>query len=321
MKCVLLMLDHCPLTSVSGPMEILSLANSLVPVEQRLSLRLISHNGEPIQCLGGLSLSVHGGLKDVDYADLIILGAIGEPTEQALQFSSEVLRWLRHQYQQGAKIASICTGAFLLAASGLLNGKVATTHWSCSAQFRQLYPQVKLCSERMITQQDNVYCSAGASAYQDMSVYLIAELYGRDVAQQCSKAALIDLDRYQHGHGQLQYCQYQPLRKHSDALVHGLQDWLREHLSDNISIAQLAEKVHLSERQLVRRFKQAVSDSPLAYRQQLRIEEAKYALTATPQTVDGISRLVGYEDVRFFRQLFKRHSGLSPSDYRQKFTL
>lgn len=319
MQCVLLMLDHCPLTSVSGPMEILSLANSMVPTEQRLELMLISHDGNPIHCLGGLSLSVHGAMKDVERADLIILGAIGEPTEQALQFSPDILVWLQHQYQRGAKIASICTGAFLLAASGVLDHKLATTHWSCSAHFRRLYPLVNLCSERMITEQDNVYCSAGASAYQDMSVYLIAQLYGPEVAQNCAKAALIDLDRYQHG--QLQYSQHQPSRNHNDAIVHGLQDWLREHLNDNISIALLAEKVHLSERQLVRRFKQAVSDSPLAYRQQLRVEAAKHALTGSQQTIDAISRLVGYEDVRFFRQLFKRYSGLSPTDYRQKFTL
>lgn len=317
MKCALVMLDYSPLTSVSGPMEILSLANSLVEAEKRVELQLVSPKGGDVICLGGLQLSVHGSFQTVGKADLIILGAIGEPSQSTLQFSDETLIWLQNQYAQGAKIASICTGAFLLASSGLLDGKVATTHWACSALFRQLYPNVLLNSEKMLTEQDRLYCSAGASAYQDMSLHLIKEFWGADVALQCSKAVLIDLDR----HGQSQYASYQPSRLHKDGLIHTLQDWLCDHITESFSMAQLAEKVSLSERQFVRRFKKATTDSPLVYIQQLRIEKAKQLLENSQKNVDEISRLVGYEDSRFFRQLFKRFTGLPPSDYRQKFTL
>jgi transcriptional regulator GlxA family with amidase domain len=317
MKCVLLILDNSPVTSITGPMEILSLANSLVKSEQRLQLTLASANGKPVSCLGGLELSVHSKLAIQEQVDLILIGAIGHPAMRPKEFNADVIRWLQERHREGSKIASICTGAFVLAETGLLNGKQATTHWQCASIFRQRYPDVLLRSEEMITQQGNLYCSAGASAYQDMSLYLIREFYGDAVAQQCAKAILIDSDRS----SQAQYASFQPSRQHNDEVVHQLQDWLRNHFVDDFSIVDLAKKVHLSERQLKRRFKQATSESPLAYIQALKIESAKHRLESSNKTIEMISRESGYEDVRFFRQLFKRLTGLAPSDYRLKFAL
>ena len=322
MKCILLLLENSPVTSVSGPMEIFSLANSFVPREQRMILQLVSTSGAAVPCLGGLTLSVHGGLttsSGPDHAnpDLIIIGAIGPPDARPVDFDPKVLAWLKHQHEQGTKIASICTGAFVLAASGLLEGLPATTHWQCVELFQQRFPKVRLCRDAMITQQDGLYCSAGASAYQDMSIHLVQEFFGEAVAQQCAKALLFDADRY----SQAQYASYQPCRKHVDDVIHGLQDWLDQHFSLNVSMVELAKKVHLSERQFKRRFKQATQESPLAYVQALRIESAKRHLVSSNKAIADISRRVGYEDVRFFRQLFKRLTSLAPTDYRQKFSL
>jgi transcriptional regulator GlxA family with amidase domain len=317
MKCVLLMLDNSPITSITGPMEILSLANCLVKPEQRLQLNLVSPSGEPVTCLGGLQLSVHGKLEDHQQVDLILIGAIGHPAMRPEGFESDVLDWLKARHREGSKIASICTGAFVLAATGLLNGKQATTHWQCAALFRQRYPEVLLRSEEMITQQGNLYCSAGASAYQDMSLYLIREFFDAEIAQNCAKAILIDRDR----NSQAQYAGFLPSRQHNDEVVHQLQDWLRTHFIDDFSIVDLAKQVHLSERQLKRRFKQATAESPLAYIQALRIEAAKHGLETSKKTIETLCRESGYEDVRFFRQLFKRFTGLAPSDYRRKFAL
>ena len=317
MKCVLLMLDNSPITSITGPMEILSLANSLVKPEQRLDLTLVSLTGEPVACLGGLQLSVHGKLEDQGQVDLIIIGAIGHPAMRPDAFDHNILEWLRARHSEGSKIASICTGAFVLAATGLLNGKQATTHWQCASLFSQRYPEVLLRSEKMITQQDDLYCSAGASAYQDMSVYLIREFFDAAIAQLCAKAILIDSDR----DSQAQYASFLPSRQHNDEVIHQLQDWLCSHFTDDFSIIDLAQRVHLSERQLKRRFKQATAESPLAYIQALRIEAAKHGLETSIKTIETLCRESGYEDVRFFRQLFKRFTGLAPSDYRRKFAL
>jgi len=317
MKCILVMLDKSPITSITGPMEAISLANSLVKAEQRLELVLVSLDGKAVSCLGGLTLSVHGKLEDQKQADLVIIGAIGHPALRQEAFDTSLLKWLNARHHEGSKIASICTGAFVLAASGLLNGLQATTHWQCAALFRQRYPEVLLRSCEMVTQQERLYCSAGASAYHDISIHLIRDFFGASVAQQCAKMILIDADRL----SQSQYASFKPDRQHHDDVIHTLQDWLHLHFHNNFTIVDLAKQVHLSERQLKRRFKQATDESPLAYIQALRIESAKETLEGTRKTIEMISRESGYEDVRFFRQLFKRLTGLAPRDYRAKFAL
>ena len=317
MKCILLLLDNSPITSVTGPMEIFSLANSLVSDDQRMELQLLSPTGSVVSCLGGLSLSVHGKLDKQQTADLVIIGAIGHPASRSLIFEPKILQWLRQQYALGSKIASICTGAFVLAASGLLDDLPATTHWQCASLFKQRFPKVQLRREAMITQQAGLYCSGGASAYQDMSIHLVNVFFGHDIAQQCAKALLFDADRI----GQSQYESFHPSRKHTDELIQTLQDWLEVHFTENFSMVDLAARVHLSERQFKRRFKQATEESPLAYVQALRIESAKKILVSSSKSISEISQKSGYEDVRFFRQLFKRQTSLSPTDYRQKFTL
>jgi transcriptional regulator GlxA family with amidase domain len=325
MKCTLLLLDNSPVTSVTGPMEIFSLANSLVPKNQRMQLQLVSPSGNDVACLGGLSLSVHGQ-PDYEKADdpgneqttdLVIVGAIGHPDHRPAEYDSNILDWIRKQYYQGSRVASICTGSFVLAATGLLDGMAATTHWQCASLFRQRFPQVKLKEQVMITEQERLFCSAGASAYQDMSIYLVRVLWGEVIADQCAKALLIDLDR----HGQSQYASFQPYRQHNDELILGLQGWLDDHYKQDLTMVELAERVHLSERQFKRRFKQATQVSPLAYVQSLRMELAKKLLATTNKPISEVSHLSGYEDLRFFRQLFKRFTALSPSEYRQKFAL
>jgi transcriptional regulator GlxA family with amidase domain len=317
MKCILLILENSPVTSVTGTMEIFSLANSLVPRQQRMSVQLVSPSGDDVSCLGGLKLSLHGKLEQHQAADLIVIGAIGHPDSRPAEFDLEILHWLRHQHSKGSKIASICTGAFVLAASGLLDGLLATTHWQCASLFQQRFPKVQLRREAMITKQDRLYCSGGASAYQDMSIHLVQEIFGHEVAQQCAKALLFDADR----EGQSQYANFQPHRQHTDEVIQGLQNWLDGHFTEDLSMVALAEKVHLSERQFKRRFKHATQESPLAYVQALRIESARQVLVSSNKSISEISRISGYEDVHFFRQLFKRLTCLSPTDYRKKFAL
>lgn len=317
MKCYFVLLDNCPLTSITGPMEIFQLANAHLPQKQRVELKLVSLSADPVTCLGGLKLSVHEKINSNQVADLVIVGAIGQPERYSEGFPPELLAWLTTQYARGSKIASICTGAFVLAASGLLDGLPATTHWQFTSLFQQRFPKILLQADAIVTQQEGIYCSGGASAYQDLSIYLIKQFFGIELAHQCAKALLFDGDRY----GQSQYASFLPFKQHQDPLIHQAQEWIDQHLKQEFTIGELAEKVHLSERQFKRRFKQATHESPLAYVQALRMEWAKRELLFSTANIDVISRLVGYEDVRFFRQLFKRHTSLSPSEYRQKIAL
>jgi len=282
-----------------------------------MNIRIVSESASQIKCLGGMKLTAHSSIKEVIQTDLLIIGAIGTPSQHAVVLEPNTLNWIKQQYTLGAQVVSICSGAFLLAETGLLNGKKATTHWALESLFRLRFPKVKLQSEHLITQDGNLCCSGGASAYQDMTLFLVRQHFGSQIAQQCAKAVLIDPSR----HSQQPFASFNPCRQHQDTLIHTLQDWLQKHATEVFSIAFLAEKVSLSERQLKRRFKQATNDTPLAYIQALRIETAKHSMETTNFQIEQISRLSGYEDVRFFRELFKRYTSLSPTQYREKFRL
>jgi len=314
MKCTILALTGCPVSSVTGPLEILSLANSFVAPQGAMDLSILGESDQQISCANKLTLTAHNTINNVDQTDIIIIGAIGKPSEKSFHIRPETLNWIRHQHQQGAQIVSICTGAFVLAATGLLDNKQATTHWACERVFKTLFPKVLLQVNALLTQDGSVFCSGGASAYQDMTLFLIRQHFGDLIAHQCAKAMLIDLDRRQ----QNNYAQFQPSRQHNDSLIHTLQDWLDQNATSQFQVAILANQIHLSERQLKRRFKQATGESPLNYIQALRIEIAKYKLENSNDHIAAIGRKSGYEDTRFFRQLFKRYTGLSPSEYRSK---
>ncbi len=317
MNVAILALDGCPLSAVSGPLEILSLAKSLSPSQGLFKIEILGESKNSISCLGGIQLQPHSNLQTTNNYNMVILGPIGQPTRNNLAFNKKTLNWIRNQHSQGADIVSICTGAYLFAATGLLNGKIATTHWAYAKLFEQLFPEVTLQPDKMITQDGKLFCSGGASAYQDMAIFLVKKHFGEDIAQHCAKNLLIDPNRI----NQNQYASFIPARQHQDSKIHDLQNWLDIHALEAIPIAKLADKICLSERQLKRRFKQATSETPLTYIHGLRIEHAKQCLVKSNKIIEAICRESGYEDISFFRQLFKRFTGLSPTEYRKKFRL
>lgn len=315
---LILALDDCPLTSISGPLEIFELANSLVEPVNRMNVGVVSGADTEIAGMGGLCLTTHGTLEQHSTpVDLIVIGAIGPPKQRKAPVSSKVINWLKFQYAEGAVLASICTGAFVLAETGLLSGVKATTHWANETLFKQRYPDVDLHCEEMITEHGSLLCSGGASAFQDMSLHLVSQFFGHKVALRCARALLIDLDR----HSQLRYKSFVPQRQHSDDLIHGIQDYMDAQIERDTPVSELAKQANLSDRQFIRRFKQATEHAPLTYIQLLRIEKAKRMLCSSRMSVEKICFESGYQDVRFFRRLFKRHTGLAPTEFRDKFSL
>ena len=251
-------------------------------------------------------------------ADLVIVPTIGAPIAQVLEANPGLVDWLggfREAPNGQVRLASNCTGAFLLAEAGLLDGRQATTHWGFSNQFRKRFPGVDLQPEKLITVDGHIACAGGGMAWWDLGVYLVERYAGAKVARELAKAFVIDAGRT----SQAPYGALQARRYHSDAAILKLQDWLDVNYTRPVTLQALAAFADLTERSLIRRFKAATGDTPTSYLQILRIEAARQHLENSRVAVEEVTRLVGYEDVSSFSRLFRKHTGLAPGIYRARF--
>ncbi|KAA1176237.1 helix-turn-helix domain-containing protein [Marinobacter salinexigens] len=279
--------------------------------------RLLTRDGGPCRCINGLTLLADGSWNSPETAqsDLIVVPTIGGPIVPVLEQNPELVTWLSHQNKEGLQLASNCTGAFLLGEAGLLNGREATTHWGFSNQFRTRFPSVICRPEKLITVDGPIACAGGGMAWWDLGVYLVERYAGPEVARQLAKSFVIDAGRT----SQAPYSALQAKRYHDDAAITKLQDWLDGNYAARVTLERMADEAGLTCRSLMRRFKAATGDSPTTYLQLLRVEEARRRLESSTATIETITREVGYEDVSSFSRLVRRHTGLSPSDYRARF--
>ncbi|ROU02144.1 GlxA family transcriptional regulator [Marinobacter sp. R17] len=282
--------------------------------ERRFEVRLLTSDGGPCQCLNGIALLAHGSLADADPGDLILVPTIGGPIEETLEQAAPLLDWLRQQADQGKSIASNCTGAFLLAEAGLLDGRKATTHWGFSPLFRQRYPNVDCVPEQLVTVDGPIACAGGGTAWWDLGILLIERYAGAQVARELAKAFVVDAGR----RSQAPYAALQTRRYHQDDTILALQDWLDGRFTHPLSMEDMAHQSGLSSRSLLRRFKAATGETPHRYLQLLRVESARHLLETTARSVEQITQAVGYEDVSSFSRLFKDSTGLSPNAYRSR---
>ena len=304
-----------------GPMEVFrhagSLYNWLTGMRQvpRFRVTTASVDGRAVRCDGDIQIKPQAALKDIRKTDLIFIPTAGVSLEDLAERNARVIPWLRAMRKRGAAMASVCSGVGLMAATGMLDGKRATTHWGIAESFRKKYPKVKWMPELMVTEDRGFYCGGGVHAALDLSLYLVERYCGHEVAMQSAKAMLIETPRaWQAGFGIV------PLKtEHNDDSISRAQEWLHENFHRTFALEALAHRVGMSLRNFVRRFKQATGDSPLMYLQKLRIAAAKRLLEGEHRTVQEIGAAVGYQDAAFFRQLFERHTGAPPSAYRERF--
>ena len=247
--------------------------------------------------------------------DWVLVSAAGHPGSAGFGFSPTLLEWVRGQHDGGAHLASICTGAFLLAEAGVLEHQDATTHWLFEKRFRDRYPGVRLRIDQLLTRGDRVMCSGGAYAGLDLALAIVVDLFGKDLANRCAKLLLLD----RHRGSQSVYAGLDARWQHGDARVRAVQEWLDEHYAEAIQIEQLAVRANLGERHFKRRFKAATGEAPLVYLQKLRIDKARKLLECSPVPVEEVARAVGYEDAGFFRELFRRLTSQTPAQYRHHY--
>ncbi len=303
------------------PIEIFHSAGALWRVlngeapEPRFRVTIASLDGAPVTSPYGLRLSPQASIGQIERTDVVIVPTPGLALDERLVANSALTPWLQRQHAQGAYVAGVCMGAAHLAEAGLLDGRIATTHWALAADFERRYPQVRWRPEMMVTEDERVLCSGGVCASIDVSLYLVEKFCGHEVAVQVAKALLINMPRLdQTGYAVL------PLSPpHADAKVREAEVYLQQRYCDTHSTERLAERAGMSPRTFVRRFKSATGRMPGAYLQAVRIELAKAMLERDRATIQQVSSAVGYDDAAFFRALFKREVGMTPQDYRAHF--
>jgi transcriptional regulator GlxA family with amidase domain len=284
--------------------------------EPRFRVTTASVDGKPVRSpYAGLTMAPQCSIAEVTRADIVIVPTSGLELDGKLVENSALLPWLRMHYAAGGYLAGVCMGAAYLAEAGLLNGKRATTHWAVAADLQKRYPAVDWQPDHVVTEDSRLLCSGGLTAAADVSLYLVEKLCGHEIAVQTAKALLLSMPRtHQSGYAVL------PLSPpHGDDRIRAVEAFIQARYADGINNEMLSEVACMSERTFLRRFKAATGRVPAAYLQAVRIEAAKAMLEIEVAPVQTVSTQVGYEDVSFFRTLFKRATGMTPAEYRAHF--
>jgi transcriptional regulator GlxA family with amidase domain len=264
---------------------------------------------------GSITINTDVHIKDVKKTDLIIIPAISGDIKTALKLNKEFIPWIIQQYKNGAEVASLCIGAFLLASTGLLDGKTCSTHWQHVDEFKKMFPEVNVADEKIITIQNGLYTSGGATAYWSLLLYLVEKYTNREMAITASKYFLLDISR----NSQSPFIIFRGQKEHDDCEILKAQEFIEHHYQDKITIDLLSDKFGMVRRTFERRFKKATNNTVIEYMQRVKTEAAKKQLEHGRKTVNEVMYDIGYNDAKAFRDVFKKITGMSPVDYRNRY--
>ncbi|HEY6626685.1 MAG TPA: helix-turn-helix domain-containing protein [Ignavibacteriaceae bacterium] len=305
------------LGNVEGPRQVFTEANQYLESTGRQPLfevHLVSLSTKA-QLNDGLYTISTNSINEIKKTDLIIIPAMYGDLQKAIQNNEDFIPWIVSQYEKGAEVASLCLGAFLLASTGLMNGKKIATHWLAANYFRKMFPDVNLLEDKIITDENRIYSSGGAYSSLNLILYLVEKYAGRETAVFCSKAFQIDIQR----DSQSPFTIFIGQKEHEDESIKKAQDFIENNFQNKITVDQLATMFALSRRNLERRFKKATSNTVIEYIQRVKIEAAKKNLETARKNINEVMYEVGYNDTKAFRTTFKKITGLSPIQYRNKY--
>ena len=285
-------------------------------VQPKFKVQIASVGGVDIKCSNRLILQAHCDINEIQECDLLLIPTIGDSIDKVLKRNSELLPHLIRLADTNADIASNCSGAFFLAEAGLLDNKIATTHWGYANKFKADYPLVDLQENQFVTQSGNIFCAAGGSAFYDLALLLIERYCGREMSTQVAKTQIIDSKRG----SQNSYTNVTLHKPHSDVLVKQVQEYIENNFEQPIQVSDLATMVNVTSRTLNRRFQSCVAMRPIEYIQAVRIEQAKRLLESGKVSIKSLAYQVGYNDISSFTRLFKRATELTPKEYQDKFS-
>ena len=306
------------LSSIVGAYKIFTRANEYWKGRGKKELFTIQLAGisKKVDFYDGLfTVKPHTNISEISKTDLIIIPSLNHNYQKAIKPNKALVEWISNQYKNGAEVASICTGAFLLASSGLLDGKTCSTHWAAANNFRQMFPEVNLQTDHLITDENGIYTNGGAYSFLNLIVYLIEKYYDRQTAIFCSKVFQIEMDR----NSQSEFAIFTGQKLHGDDVVKKAQEYIESNLDEKISMEHLSSSFAVGRRNFDRRFIKATGNTPIEYLQRVKIESAKKALETSRKTVNEIMYEVGYSDVKAFREVFRKITGMSPIEYKGKY--
>lgn len=264
---------------------------------------------------GLVTVTPHAHIADVRKTDLILIPSLARNYQKANKANRLLVNWLEAQYKNGAEIASMCSGALLLASAGLLDGKRCSIHWCFADNFRALFPKVILQAEKLITDENGIYTNGGGYSFLNLVIYLLEKYYDRQTAIYCSKLFQVDIDRQ----SQSPFIIFSGQKAHGDEVVKKAQDYIESKLDERISIEDLSSRFAVGRRNFDRRFIKATGNTPVEYAQRVKVESAKKSLERTRKTINDVMYEVGYSDVKAFREVFKKITGMSPLDYKNRY--
>ena len=264
---------------------------------------------------GKFTVNADALISEVKKTDLVIIPAIDGNMKETIEDNKDFLPWIVTQYGKGAEVASLCVGAFILASTGLVNGKKCATHWVAENEFRLMFPEVNLVTEKIITDENGIYCSGGAFSYLNLILHLVEKYAGREMAMLCAKIFAIEIERT----NQSRFTMFNGQKEHDDDEIKAAQEFIEKNYTEKLSVEQLASTFALGRRSLERRFKKATANTVIEYIQRVKIEAAKKTLETSRKTVNEIMYEVGYSDTKAFRTTFKKITGLSPVEYKNRY--
>ena len=310
--------ENAVMEAVADPRYIFTTANLFLQGSGREPLFEVQLVGQhkQVQLLDGVfTVQTDKLLEEVDHTDLLIIPALFGDMKDAIHRNRQAIPWIVEQYQKGAEVASLCVGAFLLASTGLLNGKKCSTHWAYYNEFRERFPEVTIMDGQIVTDEGGIYSSGGANSYWNLLLYLLEKYADRDTAILAAKYFAIDIDR----NSQSVFALFNGQKDHKDEEVRHTQDFIEANYSDKLTVDQLATLVAVGRRSLERRFRSATGNTIAEYIQRVKIEAAKRSFEATRKNINEVMYDVGYSDTKAFRSVFRKITGLNPIAYRNKY--
>lgn len=312
----ILILQNALIQAIADPDHCFRAVNRFLRKDGKPALFDITFTGQKklIKITDRFSVRPDKILDDTRY-DLIIIPALQGDMSLAVKLNSKLLPWIVEQYKNGAEIASLCGGAFILASTGLIKGMKCSTHWRYINEFRKMFPDVNVQEGSIVTEENRIYSSGGSHSYWNLLLHLVEKYTDRETAILTSKYFAIDIGRTSQSHFSIFMAQ----KEHNDDAVRKAQEFIEENLQEKITVDKLAERVAVGRRSFERRFRQVTSNSVLEYIHRVKIEGAKRIFENSTKKIDEVMFGVGYSDSKAFRTTFKKITGLTPVEYRNRY--